>query len=357
QDGIPGYSQIVSVGNACQAPQLATITYNETNDVSWVTWHLSDNCPNYILTQNGTDLYSGPENNFMYVGVLGGTIEVMATDINNVLLVSPKVTAERYTPPAPVAVSAPRNLQVPGSDPDGDYWVVWTSSETNGVTYVLTENSVEVYRGSETSYRVSGNIYGTYDYMLKAVKTGSADSPEIGPLTTEVRVGNIDWIDVPAGDSDGSYWVSWAKSATSGVTYTLYENGSQAYQGTSTSFLVTGKGSGNYGYTVKASESGSESPLMGPATTVVAPAVRSVRRIMVPSTDADGKYWVSWWPSRTAGVEYVLTENGSQIYQGTGTAYRLAGKGSGSYTYAVKAIKTGWADSPELSGTVTVTIP
>jgi hypothetical protein len=70
---------------------------------------------------------------------------------------------------------------------------------------------------------------------------------------------------VPASDPDGAYTVSWAASATAGVTYELYEATSNtftsglrlAYRGTALTTNITGRTVGaTYYYRVRAAKGG-----------------------------------------------------------------------------------------------------
>jgi alpha-tubulin suppressor-like RCC1 family protein len=76
--------------------------------------------------------------------------------------------------------------------------------------------------------------------------------------------------------------------------------------------------------------------------------------ITVPTVDTDGSYTVTWGPSATAGVTYVLQEATSetfttglrQAYAGTGTSASITGRLSGkTYYYRVRAQKAGYTTS------------
>jgi len=76
--------------------------------------------------------------------------------------------------------------------------------------------------------------------------------------------------------------------------------------------------------------------------------------LVVPSTDADGNYNVSWGASATANVTYVLEEatnntftaNLRTAYTGTATNATISGRSSGvTYYYRVKSTKSGYSDS------------
>ncbi|MFH0730525.1 MAG: DUF4214 domain-containing protein [Pseudomonadota bacterium] len=76
--------------------------------------------------------------------------------------------------------------------------------------------------------------------------------------------------------------------------------------------------------------------------------------ITVPATDDDGSYTISWSPSTTSGVTYVLeeaTDSGftgelRTAYSGSSTSTSITGSTVGAtYYYRVKATRSGYADS------------
>ena len=175
------------------------------------------------------------------------------------------------------AAGVPATITVPASDTDGSYPVIWAASATAGVSYTLEEatNSAftlglrTTYSGTALSTIISGRLNGvTYYYRVKASKTGYTasgwTSGTTGCLVT-IRAGVPATITVPASDPDGSYPVSWAASATAGVSYTLEEAANStftiglrtAYSGTALNTIISGRLNGvTYFYRVKASKTG-----------------------------------------------------------------------------------------------------
>jgi hypothetical protein len=255
----------------------------------------------------------------------------------------------------------------PATSSTGSYNVSWSAS-TSGATYTLYEGGVAVpaCTNISTNYcSFTGKSNGTYNYTVKASKTGYADSALTGPATTVVTLAcaPIATLTVPATSSTGKYTVSWGLSSA-GSSYTLYEGGVAVPACTNisaTTCALTGKGNGSYSYTVQATKTGyTPSPVKGPASITVTLACTPIATINVPTTtNTTGNYTVSWGAS-TSGSTYYLYENSNPIpiYTGSGISYAVTGRTSGSYQYRVVAKKSGYLDSPtKTSNTVTVVRP
>jgi hypothetical protein len=300
-----------------------------------------------------------------------------------------KATASGYTPSAwtlgangclvSVPVGAPASISVPASDTDGEYSVLWGASVSPGVTYVLEEATDgsflsglrEAYRGTELSVSITGRTDGSYYYRVKAVKEDYADSSWMVAgnfcdvvLPPQVEMSPI--LTVPATSNTGFYTVSWQSSATLDVVYVVEEStestfstgGETVYIGTFLETLIVGKETGTtYYYRVKAIKGGmrdSEWVEGGNGCSVLLPAEAPLG-ITVPGTDDDGTYDVSWQPSNTPGVTYVLqeaTDSGFTAdvrtpYSGAGLSTTISGRADETtYYYRVKAVKQNHDDSP-----------
>jgi len=93
--------------------------------------------------------------------------------------------------------------------------------------------------------------------------------------------------------------------------------------------------------------------------TAAAPAT-----ITVPASSVTGNFTVSWSASTTTGAAYVLEQSSNggvtwtAAYTGTATSANIIGLAAGTYTYRVKATRTGYVDSAwKISGNIVVTIP
>ena len=98
------------------------------------------------------------------------------------------------------------------------------------------------------------------------------------------------------------------------------------------------------------------------------PTTGTPSSIIVPSSDSDGNYQVSWGTSSTSGVVYVLEEATNSGFTsgvrtenlGSSTSANITGRSNGvTYYYRVKATKSGYNDSAWRTGSngCTVTIP
>lgn len=336
------------VALTCATPTNLVVPAASLSGSYQISW--SQNAPvgaTYVLTENGTTIYTGTNTTFNVTGRGNGTYiyQVRATkaDFND----SPA------TPPVSTKVTLtcimPTGVTTPSSSIDGNYKVSWNASQTPGATYVLTENGAIIYTGTNTFYTFTGKGNGTYSYQLKATKTGYSNSPATLPVSTRVTLTCImpAGMTTPSSSIDGNYQVSWTASRTPGVTYVLTENGTIIYSGTNTFYSFTGKGNGTYSYQLKATKTGfSDSPVTLPVSTKVILTCVTPTGIFTPSNNTSGNYQITWNASRTAGVTYVLTENGATIYTGTNTFFTFTNKGSGTYTYQLKAIKASFSDSP-----------
>lgn len=275
--------------------------------------------------------------------------------------------------------------RVPAVDADGSYVAAWTPATTTppGVTYVLEEatNStfsapIPISVGPETSVVLAGRLQGTtYYYRVKVQKPGYKDSlwktftagcKVIGP---DQVAGMPLSITVPVSDTDGAYTVSWGASATKGVAYVLEEatdnnfsDAKSVYTGTALRKVFPLPNGGHvlgttYYYRVKAVHPEySDSPWREKTTGCAVPGtVLGVpASIVVPASDADGNYVVSWGSSPGDGVTYMLEEatnstftaNRQTVYLGNDLAAQITERLAGlTYYYRVKAVSPGYKDS------------
>jgi len=127
------------------------------------------------------------------------------------------------------------------------------------------------------------------------------------------------------------------------------------YTGANTYLDRIGKTNGSYTYKVKAIKSGyTDSALSAAATTTVTATCGTPSGPYAPATSTTGSYRVSWG-SKTAGSTFILYENDIVVYTGANTYLDRIGKTNGTYSYKVKAIKSGYVDSA-LTPVVTTTV-
>jgi hypothetical protein len=137
-----------------------------------------------------------------------------------------------------------------------------------------------------------------------------------------------------------------------------------AYRGVALSKAITGRlQNRTYYYRVKAIKAGDKDSAWGlapqgcavPGTAKNLPAGVPV----VPASDGDGAYSVSWAASKSVGVSYFVQEATSadftqgvrSVYFGTGLSADITGRAAGkSYYYRVQTVRAGKVDSAIRTG-------
>ncbi|MEI7504543.1 MAG: fibronectin type III domain-containing protein, partial [Paludibacter sp.] len=232
--------------------------------------------------------------------------------------------------------SQPSNVQASSINNTG-FTLNWTGSTDNvAVTgyeafsdTTLTASST----GPGTVMVVTGLIPSTtYLITLKAKDdTGNksiASSPAISVRTADVLSPST--LSVTSITNNG-FTLSWTASATLGVTYEIYKDGTSI--GTTaagiTSLNVTGLSAGkSYSFTVKAVLSGIYSVASAALNVTTAPVEPTTLQNTVPTST---EFTLSWTASATSGVSYEIYKDGTSI--GTTTA--------GVTTYAVPGLTAG----------------
>ena len=177
-------------------------------------------------------------------------------------------------------------------------------------------------------------------------------------VLAQTQVAKPGSISVTAGGTPGNYSVSWAASATEGVTYTLQESADPNF-GTLTETVnavspvtVIGKTAGTYYYRVKAVKADFADSGWVSGSCVVTIQVAKPGWIWTPATSSDGAIYATWGASSTPGVIYVLEEANNtsftgavEVYRGTGLRTSLiVGHANGNWYMRVKAV-VGYLDS------------
>ncbi|UNK49278.1 RHS repeat protein [Lysobacter sp. S4-A87] len=166
----------------------------------------------------------------------------------------------------------------------------------------------------------------------------------------------------PSYSPSGSYSITWTQ--ISGATrYELQEstNGGAwqgVYSSAATSYGVSGKAGGNYGYQIRACNAGACSGWSGQANVAVELPPSVSPSISAPAQAPNGNYTVSW--TSVSGLSrYVLEENSngagwSTVQDGAGLARSYSGKAAGNHAYRVAACNP--AGCGPASSTVTVAV-
>ncbi|GFO55262.1 hypothetical protein GMSM_22690 [Geomonas sp. Red276] len=271
---------------------------------------------------------------------------------------------------------APTGLTVPVTSSTGTIKAAWAAGSVSGTTYRLEYSKdggpyTAAYIGTATVAMVTVPAGGSYTFRVKAMKSGYADSPYSATATCLVTLtcGPPTSLTVPATNSTGSIKAAWAAGSVSGTTYQLeYSRNGGAYTVaatvTTTVVMVTVTANGTYTFRVKAMKSGyADSPYSATSSCTVTLACGMPAPIVVPATSSTGSVKVAWGTSNVSGVTYQLqySKDGgpyTAAYSGTATVAIVTVPASGTYVFRVKAVKSGYADSPwNVSSAVVVTKP
>jgi hypothetical protein len=270
-----------------------------------------------------------------------------------------------------LACDAPASLSVPVSNSTGVIPLSWSASSVFGASYVVQQSLnggawTQVYAGTTASANLQVSANGSYSYRVKTLKTGYTDSAfTAGAAACSVTL-SCDApasITVPASNTTGVVAVKWAASSVFGVSYQLQQsvNGgawSLVYSGSSTSANLVVTANGSYSYRVAAVKANfADSAFVTGATSCTvalacgAPASLSIPASLAIPVSGTGVISLSWGSSDIFGATYVVEQsvNGgawSQAFSGNSTTAGVLVTSAGSYSYRVKAVKSGYADSP-----------
>jgi hypothetical protein len=259
-----------------------------------------------------------------------------------------------WAPPGP---PVPASITVPASSTTGNFTVSWASS-TGATGYDLEEDSssafsspTQVYTGANTSFAVTNKPAGTYWYRVRATSSlgNSAWRTSTNGCVVQIPPVAPSSITVPANSVTGSYTVSWSSSIGSTgydleeATDAAFSSPTTVYQGTNTTYNVTGKTSGTFYYRVRATNTwGNSAWTTGANGCQIIPP--NPPTITVPATSVTGTYTVTW-TSETGALSYDLQEdtsssftNPTSVYSGTNTSLLVTGKTSGTFYYRVRSV-------------------
>jgi len=166
-------------------------------------------------------------------------------------------------------------------------------------------------------------------------------------------------INVTSLDEDGQFPIKWWYSATPDATYQLEESADAGatwapvpeYADTATREVIrTNLANGYYQYRVRAVKADCESSeWVYSSVCQVEIAVGPVRELSVPATKADGRIYVSWKRSLTAGATYIAEQQVdggawapvAEYVDPTSTSFYMKDQFSGSYVFRIMAARDG----------------
>lgn len=251
--------------------------------------------------------------------------------------------------------------------------LTWTTAgNASGTTYVLEQGTYAdsgawqggtvVYTGTGTSYTAAQDAGTSYGYLVWAENgDGSGASPQSN--TVMVEVASTPTLTITGATTATVSWPGVAYMGTTGVACNVQGSGDWFYPpeatNGATSVSVTGL-SPNTDYlcatfAVSANQGipwwqgDSQSALYTDAETPVD---------LTASTSSGGVTYpdqpLSWnSDGNPSGTTYVLDQNGSQVYSGTGTSFTASQSVGGSYTYVVYAANGNGALSAASNSAVT----
>ncbi|HEL4266558.1 TPA: RHS repeat protein [Stenotrophomonas maltophilia] len=238
---------------------------------------------------------------------------------------------------------------VPATAFNGSYVVSWTEV-AGAATYRLQERVgsgawQSVQESAVRSRAVSGKAAGSYGYRIYGCNpAGCGPESAIASTTVIYPPAAATSITVPAQSLNGSYTISWG-SVAGAARYSLEENvNGGAWKAvasvSSTSQGFSGKGTGNYGYRVRAGNDAGWGVYSASAVvSVIRPPASPV--ISAPAATASGTAVVSW-STVSMAINYMLEERinsgaWSLVQNDGSTQSNRSGLGYGVYGYRVKA--------------------
>lgn len=264
--------------------------------------------------------------------------------------------------------SAAPSITLASSSTTGSFPVTW-SAVAGAVEYRLEERLGSgawqgVQAEGSTVRNVSGKATGTWSYRVQACNAGGCGPWSADKGIVVLLVPGAPAVTVPATNSSGAWTVSWSSVPTA-ASYQLDERvaggaWANVYDGSAVSKAVSGKASGTYEYRAKACNASGCGGYSTSVSTAVTRPPGAAPVLTVPSSSANGAFTVSW-TAVGATTEYRLEEvvSGawSQIQSGAGTSLGISGRGSGSYSFRVRACNGGGCSGYSGTGVVTVLLP
>jgi len=202
----------------------------------------------------------------------------------------------------------------------------------------------------------------------------SADSTVVASFASTAPVAKkVEWVGALPTGVDGALLVWWPSSDTANATYSVFVNGALQQSGITgnsyTTPILTNAGS-PYTVTVQVSAAGFQ-PSVLTAATPVAINKSAAAPAWLGVTSNGGSTIKLWWPSvTTPGATYEITETvgaATNVYTAPATTILTAGglkyvlftgKASGSYTYTVRTLASGYNPSAYTNGPVSpVVVP
>lgn len=352
-----GHSLVARVDSTAIPVPIVTAPATNNTGAYTVSWTTVAGANLYLLQENANNagwvqIYSGAGTSDALTQHANGTYQYRAqacigstSNCSAYSAVATTVVSGVAAPAAPATITA-----TPPTSFTGNYTISW-SAVAGATSYTLQQGvnggaMADVYTGTATSVPFTGIVNGTYRYQVRAcTSVCSAYTPPITETVTHGTVPAVPTLTVPSSSTTGNYTVSWT-SVSGATAYQLDElvNNvwSTVYTGAGTSFTLTSRASGTYGYRIRACNAtgcGDYSAVSSISVGITIPLPPS--SITAPATSATGIYDVQWTASANA-TQYTVQErvNGgawTTVFTGSALIWEATGRANGTYTYQVAA--------------------
>jgi subtilisin family serine protease len=340
-----------------QTPILYAVENPERVGNYTVNWSPVAQADTYILEESASPVlstpsvvYNGPASQ---VALTGRNPGIWYYRVRAAHLATGRLSAWSGVISVPVGLEAPVLLPI-NNGGQKDYRVSWESVDGAAGYRVQEAGSTDFTAAttytSTVEYRdITAQVGGTWYYRVQAyVASGAVTSPWSNVGSVEVVPGAPASMTLsPATDPD-AYVLSWS-SVTGATGYRLLETAGPSgtpitrYEGTATSYHVTGQPSGHWIYSVRAyNPAGDGAPSASREITVTMPHVPVPVIAPIDNADRDRAYVVQWTGSPTA-TGYILEESRtpwfetpSLAYTGTLTQYTALDQPIGRWYYRIR---------------------
>jgi len=173
----------VDVALSCGAPLRLYVPASSLSGSAYLSWSRSY-LPGatYVLEVDSgggfAEVYRGSQNYRTVSGLAGGSHNFRVKTVAAGYADSAWTTGA--TLDVQLTCGTPMRLYAPAGSSSGSFNLNWSYSYTPGVSYVVEVDDgsgyTEIYRGPNRSLWVSGLASGSYDYRVKAIANGYADS-------------------------------------------------------------------------------------------------------------------------------------------------------------------------------------